>query len=236
MAEHGPTYTNALQLKAKFQVLKTRQDLKFAALDCWKAVAELLPDGVTLEGYNFNDGRKLTLSGSAPADQTKRLLDFDADIRKAAVNGQPLFDPNAGEHVTWDVRGQCGELALRPRTQTGGGAMTGYLDRLNLRPFEKRLVVGVGAVLFVVLNAWFVFPHFSDLSQARDRRAEALKKLDRWQAEIDQAPKYQAGINGFVKEGQEVPAEDQREPVRPRHPESAGQERRRHRQLWENRH
>lgn len=103
--ERGPVYTNALQLKAKFQVLKDRQDLKFAALECWKAVAELLPDGVNLEGYNFGDGRKLTLSGSAAADQTKRLLDFDADIRKAAANGQPLFNPNAGEHVTWDVRG-----------------------------------------------------------------------------------------------------------------------------------
>jgi hypothetical protein len=104
-AERGPIYTNALQLKAKFQVLKDRQDLKYAALDCWKTVAELLPDGVTLDGYNFNDGRKLTLSGSAPSDQTKRLLDFDSDIRKVVVNGQPLFDPNAGGHVTWDVRG-----------------------------------------------------------------------------------------------------------------------------------
>ncbi len=105
VAERGPIYTNAMQLKAKFQVLKDRQDLKFAALDCWKAVAELLPDGVTLDGYNFSEGKRLTLSGSAPADQTKRLLDFDADIRKVAPNGQPLFDPNAGEHVTWDVRG-----------------------------------------------------------------------------------------------------------------------------------
>jgi Tfp pilus assembly protein PilO len=87
--------------------------------------------------------------------------------------------------------------------------MTSYLDRLNLRPFEKRLVVGVGAVLFLVLNAWFVVPHFSDLSQARDRRTEALKKLERWQAEIDQMSKYQAGINNFIKEGREVPAEDQ---------------------------
>jgi len=104
-AKQGPIYTNALQSKAKFQVLKDRQDLKFAALDCWKAVAELLPDGVTLEGYNFNDGKKLTLSGTAPADQTKRLLDFDADIRKVAPKGQLLFDPNAGDHVTWDVRG-----------------------------------------------------------------------------------------------------------------------------------
>jgi hypothetical protein len=105
MAEQGPIYTNALQLKAKFQVLKDRQDLKFAALDCWKAVAELLPDGVTLEGYTFSDGKKLTLSGKAASDQTKRLLDFDADIRKVAPGGQPLFDANAGDHVTWDSRG-----------------------------------------------------------------------------------------------------------------------------------
>ena len=87
--------------------------------------------------------------------------------------------------------------------------MTGYLDRLNLRPFEKRLVVGVGAVFFVVLNAWFVFPHFSDLIEAKERRAEALKKLESWQVEIDQARKYQAGINKFIKEGREVPMEDQ---------------------------
>ena len=76
--------------------------------------------------------------------------------------------------------------------------MMGYLDRLNLRPFEKRLVVGVGAVLFLVLNAWFVVPHFSDLRQARDRQAEALKKIERWQVEIDQSSKYQAGIKKFI--------------------------------------
>jgi hypothetical protein len=105
VTERGPVYTNALQSKAKFQVLKDRQDLKFAALDCWKAVAELLPDGVTLEGYNFSDGKKLTLSGTAPADQTKQLLDFDADIRKAAPNGQLLFDPSGGDHIVWDLRG-----------------------------------------------------------------------------------------------------------------------------------
>jgi hypothetical protein len=87
--------------------------------------------------------------------------------------------------------------------------MMSYLDRLNLRPFEKRLVVGVGVVLFVVLNAWFVFPHFSDLSQARVQRQESLKKLERWQAEIDQKDKYQAGISKFAKEGLEVPPEDQ---------------------------
>ena len=94
-----------MQLKAKFQVLRDRQDLKYAALDCWKAVAELLPEGVTLEGYNFSDGKRLTLNGSAPAGQEKRLIDFDADIHKATKDGQLLFDPNAGEHLTYQNRG-----------------------------------------------------------------------------------------------------------------------------------
>ena len=85
--------------------------------------------------------------------------------------------------------------------------MTSYLDRLNLRPFEKRLVVGVAAVLFVVFNAWFVFPHFSDLAKAQDRKADALKKLARWQAEVDQIPKYRAAISSLA-EGLEVPAEE----------------------------
>jgi hypothetical protein len=87
--------------------------------------------------------------------------------------------------------------------------MTSYLDRLNLRPFEKRLVVGVGAVLFLVLNAWFVVPHFSDLGEAKKRRADALEKMKIWQVEIDQKAKYEAGISKLVKEGQEVQAEDQ---------------------------
>ena len=87
--------------------------------------------------------------------------------------------------------------------------MTSYLDRLNLRPFEKRLVVGVGAVLFVVFNAWFVFPHFSDLAQAQNRKAEALKKLQRWQVEVDKLPTYRTAIAKQIGESAEVPPEDQ---------------------------
>jgi hypothetical protein len=101
VANLGPTYTNALQLKARFDVLKGQQELKYAALDCWKAVAELLPDGVQLEGYSFNEGKRLTLNGTAPADQYKRLTDFDADLRKAVKDGQPLFDRLAGEPLTY---------------------------------------------------------------------------------------------------------------------------------------
>jgi Tfp pilus assembly protein PilO len=87
--------------------------------------------------------------------------------------------------------------------------MKNPLDRLNLRPFEKRLVVAVVAVLFIVLNAWFVFPHFSDLSEATDRRAAALKKMVNWQVEIDQVPFYLKKIHEMESEGQSVPEEDQ---------------------------
>jgi len=87
--------------------------------------------------------------------------------------------------------------------------MISYLDRLNLRPFEKRLVVGVAVVLFIVFNVWFVFPHFSDLGEAKARKAEALKKLQRWQTECDQAAKYKAAIASIVGETAEVPLENQ---------------------------
>jgi Tfp pilus assembly protein PilO len=87
--------------------------------------------------------------------------------------------------------------------------MMSYLDKLNLRPFEKRLVVGVVAVLFIVFNAWFVFPHFSDLSEAKARKAKAQEKLDKWQKECDQIPKYRAAIASIVGESQDVPPEDQ---------------------------
>ena len=56
VAALGGSYTNVLQLKARYEVLKERQDLKYAALDCWKLVADLLPPGITLQRFSFGDG------------------------------------------------------------------------------------------------------------------------------------------------------------------------------------
>src|ERR1035437_9315157 len=42
LADQSGSYTNALQLKAQYDVLKERQEVKYAALDCWKIVAEQL--------------------------------------------------------------------------------------------------------------------------------------------------------------------------------------------------
>jgi hypothetical protein len=68
-------------------------------LDCWKAVADLLPASVTLESLNFNDGQKLLLGGMADASAVNELIDFCDALRKTQVNGQPLFDQKKGDQV-----------------------------------------------------------------------------------------------------------------------------------------
>lgn len=95
------TYTNAIQLKARYQVLKDRQELKFAALDCWKALAEQLPDAVTVDSFTFSDGRRLLLSGTAPNDKVDSVLNFSSTLRKAGLQGQALFDPAKGDPLTY---------------------------------------------------------------------------------------------------------------------------------------
>ncbi len=100
VASLGGAYTNVLQLKERLQVLKTREDLKFAALDCWKITAELLPEMLTLDSFAFADGRKFSLSGSAPADAAAAVNKFYGDIRKATLGGAQLFDANKGQQLS----------------------------------------------------------------------------------------------------------------------------------------
>jgi len=83
-------YTNAINLKARAQVLKDRQELKFAALDCWKATAELLPEDVTLQGLDLKGGKTLTLNGVVPEDKVSLVTDFYEMMRKVVVNGQQV--------------------------------------------------------------------------------------------------------------------------------------------------
>lgn len=87
--------------------------------------------------------------------------------------------------------------------------MKSPLDNLNLRPFEKRLVVVVGAMMFVVLNLWFVVPHFSDWGRVQFRMNKARKTLENYQAEVRQIPVYQAKVRQMGSENSSVPIEQQ---------------------------
>ena len=66
-------------------------------MDCWKTLSENLPETVTLETFGFSDGRKLILNGTAPQENYNDVLKLFADMRKATINGQPMFDMNKGK-------------------------------------------------------------------------------------------------------------------------------------------
>jgi hypothetical protein len=99
VADRSGSYTNALQLKAQYDVLKERQELKYAALDCWKIVAEQLPPNITLQRFSFADGKKLSLGGTAAPDQVNTLFELNSAMKKVKLNDRLVFDPNRGEDV-----------------------------------------------------------------------------------------------------------------------------------------
>jgi hypothetical protein len=112
VAQIGPTYTNAIQLRDRFKVLKERQELKYAGLDCWSTTARLLKENMTLENMNFSEGRRLNLAGTAPGDAIEQLYAFEGDMRKATIRGQPLFDPNKGESIQFRITGATAAWTL----------------------------------------------------------------------------------------------------------------------------
>jgi len=107
-AQLGDSYTNVLQLKARYAVLTQRQQLKYAALDCWKMVAEQMPAGLSLQRSSFADGQKLTLNGVCSPDQISQILGqgkfYDA-VRKAKLNGQDMFEPTVPEPLVYNQSG-----------------------------------------------------------------------------------------------------------------------------------
>lgn len=119
----APSFTNSIQLEAKSKILKEQQDLKFAALDCWKAVADLLPTSINLDSMNFTDGKRLTLKGSAPADQVGTIYDFTDKLRKVTKDGVPLFSV---------------ENVESPRTSLGAGNMVTWTFALDMKRTEKQ--------------------------------------------------------------------------------------------------
>lgn len=87
-------YTNAMQLKARLQVLQDQVNLKYAALECWKAAATLLPQDLTLTDLSLMQGKTLTIHGTAPADQANQIIEYNQAMsryRMEGTNGQLLF-------------------------------------------------------------------------------------------------------------------------------------------------
>ncbi len=83
-----------------------------------------------------------------------------------------------------------------------------FLDRLNLRPQERRLVLGALVVLFVVLNFWFVWPHFGRLQAVRSQMVAAQETLDTYRTEALRTNSYLAQLKELETQGTGVLDED----------------------------
>ncbi len=117
-------YTNAMKLKEKIEVLQNQRDLKYAALDAFKVVAEYLPEDFTLTSFHLVRGQKLTIAGTAPTTGEEALHKYVADIRQAKVDGQTVF-----------VKPEVPRWQLRPGTQIGSwGPATWDLKRGATEP------------------------------------------------------------------------------------------------------
>jgi hypothetical protein len=109
IAAIGPVYTNAMQLRERVRVLQDQLDLQFAALDCYKAIADYLPPELTLDSIQFDRGHKLTLFGTAASADNEKVWDFNEKMKMAMVKGQPLFskvnppptNPRQGAQLSW---------------------------------------------------------------------------------------------------------------------------------------
>ena len=86
--------------------------------------------------------------------------------------------------------------------------MKSLFDRLNLRPQERRLVVIVLMVIFVLLNMWFVWPYFGDWGRVENEIQKNRTTLEKYQREIANRPKYEARQKELETTGSEMLASE----------------------------
>jgi hypothetical protein len=106
IAQRGADYTNTVRLKERVKVLQDQMDLQFAALDCYRAIADKLPPELTLNSMNFDKGRKLSLTGTASKDAVNAIHNFNEELRKITVKDQPLFAKVAPPNQNFGPGGQ----------------------------------------------------------------------------------------------------------------------------------
>lgn len=86
--------------------------------------------------------------------------------------------------------------------------MIDALDKLNLRPGERRLVIGIAIVVFVVLNIWFVIPHFKDWGRVTGQYQSAVDTLTKFKTEIGKQPEYQKERDRLERGGEVLQPEE----------------------------
>jgi Tfp pilus assembly protein PilO len=85
--------------------------------------------------------------------------------------------------------------------------MNKYLSSLN--PAERRFVIIVALVFFIVINVFWIWPHFGDLSDFRSRLEKARVNYAQRENIIANEGRLKTEIAKLTSEGGSVPPEDQ---------------------------
>jgi hypothetical protein len=119
MAGLSGSYTNALQMKARIKILQEQVNLRFAALECWKAATTLLPADLTLTDLSLQQGKDFTIHGLAPPDQVGQIIEYNQALKNYRIvdaNGPFLFSkvntynsydrpvPGGQKMTAWDFK------------------------------------------------------------------------------------------------------------------------------------
>jgi hypothetical protein len=113
-------YTNAMRKSERVRVLDQQSRLKFAALECWKQAAELLPKEMSLTSMTLKSGSRLNLYGRVPDESVTKVYDYNVLLSKALINGEALTpetpklqqaQPDVGGALTrpWDFSCRIGK-------------------------------------------------------------------------------------------------------------------------------
>lgn len=122
----SPDHTNALQMLSQLQVLQDQQNFKYAALDCWEAIAKTLPPDLTLTSMSFDKERTLTLYGTAAAEANQAIIEFNATLKQYKIQigsddqrreqllfskvNAPFLGSRQGSVVTWNFSCELNRL------------------------------------------------------------------------------------------------------------------------------
>ena len=139
-----------------------------------------LPDGCVLDG-------EIVIA-------TPRGLDFDAlqmRLHPAASRVAKLSVAIPASFVAFDVIAANGQ------------------DLRDLTQAERRLVMGVAFVVFLVLNFLLIWPQFGELSRTQLKSRDVSSKLVRFQNEVRKKPDYERELKRLEGAGGYVASEEQ---------------------------
>jgi Tfp pilus assembly protein PilO len=84
-----------------------------------------------------------------------------------------------------------------------------FLDQLNLKPYEKRLVAGALAVVVLVLSFFFVWPKSGEWRKAQDTLEKSRRAFKNQQADIARIPEFEGRLTELEGQGSAVLQEEQ---------------------------